>query len=167
MTPFRMFSIFIIDSNRNLLSVEKERINKFFLSLQQKFGNESLTLYFSNPVKYRNILEEIHCANKCIGNNVDVYKRQGKNIACPSVIALDNVKGSARLGIGRHLHCSHVHNPLAQLTVDGKALVQLLSCLWIQLGPARNIFLTLLILCLLYTSKLEKPVQGLLKMPTE
>ena len=70
MTPFRMFSIFIIDSTRNLLSVEKERINKFFLSLQQKFGNESLTLYFSNPVKYRNILEEIHCANKCIGNNV-------------------------------------------------------------------------------------------------
>ena len=70
MTPFRMFSIFIIDSNRNLLSVEKERINKFFLSLQQKFGNESLTLYFSNSVKYRNILEEIHCANKCIGNNV-------------------------------------------------------------------------------------------------
>lgn len=70
MTPFRMFSIFIIDNDRESLPVEEERINEFFLSLQKELGAENVTLYFSDPVEYKNILQEIRCANKCIGNNV-------------------------------------------------------------------------------------------------
>lgn len=70
MTPFRMFSIFIIDNNRETLTLEKRHLNEFFLSLQKILGNENVTLYFSNPVEYKNILEEIRYANRCIGNNV-------------------------------------------------------------------------------------------------
>ncbi len=70
MTPFRMFSIFVIDNNQQILSVEEDRINEFYLSLQKKLQTEHITLYFSNSVKYRNILQEIHYATRCIGNNV-------------------------------------------------------------------------------------------------
>lgn len=70
MTQFRMFSIFIIDNNCESLPVEEDRINAFYLSLQEKLKTENITLYFSNPVEYRNILQEIRSATKCIGNNV-------------------------------------------------------------------------------------------------
>ena len=70
MTPFRMFSIFIIDNNSKVRPIEADRIHDFFLSLQEKLNTENITLYFSNPVKYKNILTEIRCANRNIGNNV-------------------------------------------------------------------------------------------------
>lgn len=69
-TQFRMFSIFIIDNNCESLPVEEDRINAFYLSLQEKLKTKNITLYFSNPVEYRNILQEIRSATKCIGNNV-------------------------------------------------------------------------------------------------
>ncbi len=70
MTPFRMFSIFIIDNNSGTLPLEEEGIDEFYVSLQKKLETEDITLYFSDPVEYKNILREIHCANMCIGNNV-------------------------------------------------------------------------------------------------
>lgn len=70
MTPFRMFSIFIIDNNNKTQPLDEERIDEFFHTLQKKLETESITLYFSDPVEYKNILQEIHYANACIGNNV-------------------------------------------------------------------------------------------------
>lgn len=70
MTPFRMFSIFIIDDSSQIHPVEKKNLEDFLLSLQKKLETENITLYFSDPVKYKNILKEIHSATRCIGNNV-------------------------------------------------------------------------------------------------
>lgn len=70
MTPFRMFSIFIIDDGRQILPVEENHLKEFLLSLQKKLETENITLYFSDPVEYKNILKEIHTATRCIGNNV-------------------------------------------------------------------------------------------------
>lgn len=70
MTPFRMFSIFVIDDKNEILPVEKGCIEEFLHSLQSRLETEHITLYFSNPVKYKDILEEISSANRCIGNNV-------------------------------------------------------------------------------------------------
>lgn len=70
MTPFRMFSIFVIDNNSEVRPIEADHIYDFFLSLQERLNTENITLYFSNPVKYKNILTEIRYANRNIGNNV-------------------------------------------------------------------------------------------------
>ncbi|MGI6254595.1 MAG: response regulator transcription factor [Acutalibacter sp.] len=70
MTPFRMFSIFIIDNNGQLPPVQEEDLWNFYLSLEKKLKTKNITLYFSNPVTYKNILNEIRFANNCIGNNV-------------------------------------------------------------------------------------------------
>lgn len=70
MSPFRMFSVFIIADNEDLLPIEGAVLKHMHSSLQEQLGTEEITFYYSNPVKYRNILTQMDTANKCIGNNV-------------------------------------------------------------------------------------------------
>ena len=70
MSPFRMFSVFIIADSEELLPIDESVLDGLLSSLQKQLGTDDITFYYSIPVKYRNILTQIDSANKCIGNNI-------------------------------------------------------------------------------------------------
>lgn len=70
MSPFRMFSVFIIADSEELLPIDESVLDGLLSSLQKQLGTDDITFYYSAPVKYRNILTQIDSANKCIGNNI-------------------------------------------------------------------------------------------------
>lgn len=84
MTPFRMFSIFIIDDGSQMLPVEENHLKVFLLSLQKKLETENITLYFSDPVEYKNILKEIqlHLDRNILdkSNSLELLKRTHQQI---------------------------------------------------------------------------------------